>query len=272
MKRDVDTVILSDIHLGAVGCHALELTQYLQSINPKTLILNGDIVDIWNFRKYYWPETHMLVLKTILNIMASGTEVYYLTGNHDEVMRKLSDLRVGNLHIVDKMVVRMNGEKCWIFHGDVFDVTMKHSKWLAKLGGIGYDLLIMINSALNYLLRLMGRDKFSLSKRIKNSVKQAVKFIDDFEQTAIDLAIDNDYDRVICGHIHQPVIKRVANEWGEVIYMNSGDWIENLTALEFDGSEWSLYRYNPLHYAERDDLAITSTADYSMSLEQLLAT
>ena len=244
MKRDLEIVVLSDLHLGTVGCHAVELTQYLNSVNPEKLILNGDIIDIWNFRKYYWPETHMLAIKTILNMMAAGTEVYYLTGNHDEIIRKISTLTVGQLHIKDKLKLQLSNKSCWIFHGDVFDVTMKHSKWLAKLGGIGYDLLIMLNQGINKLLTLGGYEKYSLSKKIKHSVKQAVKFIDDFEQTAIDLAIDNKYDYVVCGHIHQPVIKEARNQYGSVTYMNSGDWVENLTALEYNNGEWELYKYN----------------------------
>lgn len=242
-KRSVDIVVLSDIHLGTVGCHALELLQYLNSIDPKTIILNGDFIDVWNFRKYYWPESHMMVLRTLLTKMTNGTDIYYLTGNHDEVLRKVSSLQLGPLFIRDKLVLELKGEKVWIFHGDIFDVTMKHSKWIAKIGGKGYELLIMINRLMNWIFVKVGRGKISLSKRIKDSVKKAVQFIDNFENTAIELAIDQGYDYVICGHIHQPKIRGFENENGSVIYMNSGDWIENLTALEYSGDEWTMYRY-----------------------------
>lgn len=243
-KRSVDIVVLSDIHLGTVGCHALELLQYLNSIEPKTIILNGDFIDVWNFRKYYWPESHMMVLRTLLTKMANGTDIYYITGNHDEVLRKVSSLQLGPLFIRDKLVLNLKGEKVWIFHGDIFDVTMKHSKWIARIGGKGYDLLIMINKLINWVSIQMGRDKISLSKKIKDSVKKAVQFIDNFENTAIDLAIEQGYDYVICGHIHQPKIRGYQNQKGSVIYMNSGDWVENLTALEYDGDQWTMYRYN----------------------------
>lgn len=243
VKRPVDIAVISDVHLGTIGCHALELVQYLNSIEPKHLILNGDIVDIWNFRKRYWPESHMLVIRTLLTMMTNGTDVHYLTGNHDEVMRKVSSLQLGPLFMKDSMVLELNGEKVWIFHGDVFDITMKHSKWIAKIGGRGYDLLIHLNRFVNYVSEKLGKGKISLSKRIKDSVKKAVKFIDDFEMTAIELAIEQGYDYVICGHIHQPKIRGYENEHGSVIYMNSGDWVENLTALEFDGEEWSMFKY-----------------------------
>lgn len=242
-KRSVDIVVLSDLHLGTVGCHAVELTQYLNSIEPRVLILNGDIFDIWNFKKYYWPESHMRVVKCFLSMMTNGTDIYYLTGNHDEVIRKISSLQLGPLFVKDKLVLDLNGEKCWIFHGDIFDITMKQTKWIAKIGGKGYDMLIVLNRLVNWFFEKMGSTKISLSKRIKDSVKQAVRFIDDFEVSAMDLAIQNGYDYVICGHIHQPKIRGYQNDQGSVIYMNSGDWIENLTALEYDGAEWSMYKY-----------------------------
>lgn len=242
-KRPLDIVVLSDVHLGTVGCHALELVQYLNSIDPKIIILNGDFIDVWNFRKYYWPEAHMMVLRTMLTFMTNGTDIYYITGNHDEVLRKISSLQLGPLFIRDKLVLELNGEKVWIFHGDVFDITMKHSKWIAKLGGKGYELLILLNRVINRILLKMGRGRISLSKKIKDSVKKAVRFIDDFETTAIELAIDQDYDYVICGHIHQPKIRGYENNKGSVIYMNSGDWVENLTALEYREGEWNMYKY-----------------------------
>lgn len=258
-KRPVDIVVISDVHLGTVGCHALELLQYLNSIDPKTLILNGDFIDAWNFRKYYWPESHMMVLRTMLTMMANGTDIYYLTGNHDEVLRKVSSLQLGPLFVRDKLVLNLKGEKVWIFHGDIFDITMKHTKWIAKAGAHGYDMLILLNRFINWVSVKMGRGKLSLSKKIKESVKKAVQFIDNFENTAIELAIDQGYDYVICGHIHQPKIRGYENEKGSVIYMNSGDWIENLTALEYDGEEWSMYRYSEEEYrkSERIEKIIT---------------
>jgi len=243
-KRRPEIVVLSDLHLGTVGCHAVELTQYLNSIEPRILILNGDIFDIWNFKKYYWPDAHMQVIKCFLSMLANGTDIYYLTGNHDEVIRRISSLQLGPLFVKDKVVLDLNGEKCWIFHGDIFDITMKHTKWIARIGGHGYDMLILMNRLFNYLLKKMGRPKVSLSRKIKNSVKKAVQFIDDFETSAMELAIQNGYQYVICGHIHQPKIRGYENEQGSVIYMNSGDWVENLTALEYDGRGWRLYKYN----------------------------
>jgi UDP-2,3-diacylglucosamine pyrophosphatase LpxH len=242
-KRDLEIVVLSDIHLGTYGCHAEELLRYLKTIRPKKLILNGDIIDMWQFSKRYWPKSHMQVVKHITGLLTKNTKIIYLTGNHDEMLRKFSGFRLGSFHIDDKVVLKLNGKRAWIFHGDVFDVTMQHSKWLAKLGAVGYDTLILINTLVNWILLKFGSEKISLSKRVKDSVKTAVKFINDFEKTAAEIAIDNGYDYVVCGHIHQPEMRKIQTEKGEVIYLNSGDWIENLTALEYDGQEWRIYRY-----------------------------
>jgi UDP-2,3-diacylglucosamine pyrophosphatase LpxH len=249
-KRPVDLVVISDVHLGTYGCHAAELNRYLKSIKPGILILNGDIMDMWQFKKYYWPDSHMKVLKTITSLLSKGTVVYYLTGNHDENLRKFSEFKLGNFHLRDKLLIQLNGKTAWFFHGDVFDVTMRYSKTVAKLGGFGYDLLILLNRMVNFISCRLGRGKMSFSKSIKDGVKSAVKFIDDFEQTATDLAIDNGYEYVVCGHIHRPVIKRSVNGKGSVTYLNSGDWVENLTSLEYHNGEWALYRYDEKHLPE----------------------
>jgi UDP-2,3-diacylglucosamine pyrophosphatase LpxH len=242
-KRDVELVILSDIHLGTYGCHAEELLRYLKSIRPKKLVLNGDIIDMWQFSKRYWPKSHMQVVKHITGLLTKNTKIIYLTGNHDEMLRKFSGFRLGSFRIDNKAVINLNGKKAWIFHGDVFDVTMQHSKWLAKLGAIGYDSLILINTIVNWFLARLGYEKISLSKRVKDSVKSAVKFINNFEKTAADIAIENNYDYVVCGHIHQPELRKILTEKGEVMYLNSGDWVENLTALEYNEGAWRIYRY-----------------------------
>jgi len=242
-KRNVDLVVISDVHLGTYGCHAKELLNYLSSIKPKTLILNGDIIDIWQFRKSYFPKSHLKIVKKILDFAARGTKVYYITGNHDEMLRKFSETTMGNFCIDDKVVLDLDGKKAWFFHGDVFDSSVQHAKWIAKLGGIGYDYLILMNRFINFLLAKMGKEPYSLSKKIKSGVKKAVKFISDFETTAADLAIENNYDYVICGHIHEPNMVRKQNRKGSVMYLNSGDWIENLTALEYHKKKWKLYQY-----------------------------
>lgn len=246
-KRNIDIVVISDVHLGTFGCHANELLAYLESITPKKIILNGDIIDIWQFRKNYFPKSHLKVIQKIINLSTEGTEVIYLTGNHDEMLRKFSDVTMGNLKLADKIVLKLNGKKAWFFHGDVFDVSITKAKWLAKLGGWGYDILILLNRFVNFWLIKFKKEKYSLSKKIKNSVKKAIKHIQDFENVASDLAIENGYKYVICGHIHQPKIIRKVNDQGTCLYLNSGDWVENLTALEYHNKKWNLIKYDDLN-------------------------
>ncbi|WP_184628669.1 UDP-2,3-diacylglucosamine diphosphatase [Pedobacter cryoconitis] len=243
-KRDVDIVVISDVHLGTYGCHAKELLKYLKSIKPKMLILNGDIIDIWQFSKRYWPETHMKVVRKLMKFVVEGVPVYYLTGNHDELLRKFADMHLGTFHLQNKLVLELDGKKAWFFHGDIFDVTMQHSKWLAKLGAVGYDTLILINSMVNWGLKLFGREKMSFSKKVKAQFKDAVKFINSFEDTAAQLAAKNGYEYVVCGHIHQPEMRTVTTEDGQVLYLNSGDWVENLTALEYNQQAWTVFKYD----------------------------
>lgn len=244
LKRKVEIAVISDVHLGTYGCHAKHLLTYLNSIQPKKLILNGDIIDIWQFSKRYFPKSHLKVIKKIMDFASDGVEVIYITGNHDEMLRKFSGTSIGNISIVDKIVLNLDGKKAWFFHGDVFDVSIQNAKWFAKLGGYGYDLLILINRLVNWGLEHVGKEKYSLSKRIKSSVKRAVKYIQDFESVASDLAIENGYDYVICGHIHQPKMLVKENKIGQTTYLNSGDWVENFTALEYQFKRWKIYNYN----------------------------
>ena len=252
-KRELDAVVISDVHLGTYGCHAKELLKYLKSINPKVIILNGDIIDIWQFSKNYWPETHTKVLRKLMKFMVEGATVYYLTGNHDELLRKFSDMQLASFHLQDKLVLELDGKKAWFFHGDVFDVTMQHSKWLAKLGAIGYDSLILINSCVNWFLTKMGKQKMSFSQKIKAKFKDAVKFINSFEQVAAELAVEKGYDYVVCGHIHHAEKRKILTEKGSVMYLNSGDWVESLTALEYVNRQWKIFQYEAIHF-ENDSI------------------
>lgn len=166
-KRKVDIVVLSDIHLGTVGCHARELNNYLSSINPKKLILNGDIIDMWQFRKSYFPKSHIRVLQQIMQFVNDGSEVIYITGNHDETLRKFAGIHLNNFSIVNKLLLNEDGKSMWIFHGDVFDITMQHSKWLTRLGATGYDLLILLNRFANFIEEKTGAKKYHSVKQLR---------------------------------------------------------------------------------------------------------
>lgn len=269
-KRSVEILVISDTHLGTKGCRSHELLSYLKSVEPQVLILNGDIIDIWQFRKKYCPSSHMKILKHIVVLAARKTKVYYITGNHDEVMRRFNGTSIGNIHIVNQLIMEVNGEKIWFFHGDVFDVIMKHSKWLARLGSVSYDTLILINTVINRFSQSFGKGPVSLSKKIKNNVKSAVKYINNFEQTAAHLALRKGYSTIVCGHIHQPEIRTIANAGQSIVYMNSGDWIENLTSLEYNNKTWSIYQHFTQEHERSDKISsIEHLQSEDLKTEQL---
>lgn len=243
-KRSVEVVVISDVHLGTYGCRAKELVAYLKSIKPNILILNGDIIDGWQFSKRYFPASHMAVIKEVLNLMMQGTRVFYITGNHDEQLRRYTDFHLSNFTLTDKLVLEINNKMTWIFHGDVFDNTTKGgAKFLAKLGSNGYGMLILLNRFINSILKMMGKEKVSLSKRVMAEVNKAAK-VNAFEAIAAELAIEKKFDYVICGHIHQPQQRVVETAQGKVTYLNSGDWVEHLTSLEYHHGEWKIFTYD----------------------------
>ncbi|WP_035757339.1 UDP-2,3-diacylglucosamine diphosphatase [Hugenholtzia roseola] len=247
MRRKVELLVFSDVHLGTYGAKAEALLQYLHSIEPQVVVLNGDLIDGWQFSRSYFPKAHVQVLRQLLDWAAQGKRMYYVAGNHDEMMRKFIGLRLVNVEICNKVKLNLDGKTAWFFHGDVFDVTMQHSKWIAQWGAKGYAFLIFLNKIVNFFSKKLGFGKISLSKRIKESVKKRVKsskqIKHSFEQTAADIALAQGYDYVICGHTHQPLMRTFQREGKQVCYLNSGDWVENLTALEYRQGSWHLYQY-----------------------------
>jgi len=243
-KRKIEVAVISDAHLGTPNCHANELLNYLNSIQPKTLVLNGDIIDSSQTKDKDFPSSHLKVIRKILGMAAKGTEVVYLMGNHDQSLRRFNKNLTKILKINHKLTMTLDGKKAWFFHGDVFDMDTKNSKWLAKLGSAGYNLLLRINRFMHWFCIKIGRKRFTLSSKFKKGLKTYLKAIDNFEKTVTELAIDNGYFYVICGHTHIPKKEVFITEKGKCTYLNSGDWIENLTALEYSFKRWKVYKYN----------------------------
>jgi len=249
MKRKLEIAIISDVHLGTYGCHAKELLNYLKSIKPETLIINGDFIDVWQYKKSFFPKVHMQVINEVIKMAVKGTKVYYITGNHDDVLRHFSEFSTGTISLRDKLVLQIRNKKYWVFHGDVFDSSIRISPFIARMGGHAYDWLIRLNRLINQVRDRMGMDRMSFAQKVKSSVKRATQFIADFEQIAIQLAAEQQYDYVICGHIHKAQLREVDVDGHTVTYMNSGDWVESLTSLELQHGEWSIYKYDELDYA-----------------------
>ncbi len=237
------TIVLSDIHLGTAGSKAKEATEFLRNYSCQRLILNGDIIDGWQLKQYgTWKKKHTAFFKTVLKqIVHYDTKVIYLRGNHDDFLDQVMPLRVGKNFSIRKDYTLTSGHRrFYVTHGDVFDSITSHMKWLAYLGDIGYTFLLWVNKFYNQYRRWQGKPYYSLSQQVKSRIKKAVSYISDYEQKLTELARARGCDGVICGHIHQPAIRDFAG----ISYMNSGDWVESLSALVEDHTgNWSLLYY-----------------------------
>ena len=243
MKRNLDILVISDLHLGTYGSEADEVLAYLDSIDADKIVINGDFIDIMLFNKRFWPSSHMKVIKYFLDLISEGKEIYYVTGNHDELIRKFVNFKIQNFKIVNQIVLDTPDGKVWMFHGDVFDFSIQ-TTWLTKLAGFLYDYMIIFNSWVNKkIMRPLGRKRLNFSKIIKANVKTAVQYFANFERNAAEIAEKNGYKYVVCGHIHTPKIESFEINGKEIIYMNSGDWLESLSSLEYVNNEWSIYMH-----------------------------
>lgn len=238
------TVVLSDIHLGSSYSKTIEVTDFLSSIDCDRLILNGDIIDGWHLQKDglgKWKPRHTQFFKVIMKMMENrNTEVIYVRGNHDDFLDNLVPSTFYNIKIVKDYIYKNHGRRYFVTHGDVFDTITTRMKWLAKLGDLGYTSLLWLNKMYNAYRFRCGKPYYSLSQTIKQKVKSAVSYISDFENELVELARTKKCNGIICGHIHHP-----ANTFYEDIhYLNSGDWVESLSALteDLDGN-WNIVYY-----------------------------
>ena len=239
--KNYKTIFISDIHLGSKACQAELLLDFLKVNDSEKLYLVGDIVDGWRLkRKWFWPQSHNDVVQKILRKARKGTEIIYVPGNHDEALRRYIGTHFGGIEVKPTDIYEaVNGDKYLVLHGDNFDNVMLYARWLAYIGDHAYDLVLRLNTVFNGLRRLMGLRYWSLSSYLKIKVKNAVRFISEYEQVIVKEARKAGVQGVICGHIHHAEIK----QYDDIIYMNDGDWVESCTALveHFDGTWEILY-------------------------------
>lgn len=235
-KRRYRTVWISDVHLGARGCNAALLVDFLRAIEPETLYLVGDIIDGWRLKKgWYWPDAHNEVVRRILKMAHRGTQVVLVAGNHDEMLRDYIGLTFGGVELVDEAIHQTaDGRRLLVTHGDAFDGIVLYARWLAFLGDKAYGLLLRLNIAFNAVRRRFKLPYWSLSAHLKRKVKNAVQYICSFEEAVAREAMERGMDGIVCGHIHCAEIRQI----GEITYYNDGDWVESCTALaeEADGT------------------------------------
>ena len=238
------TIFISDVHLGTLDCKIDEVNHFLKHTHCEKLVLNGDIIDGWSLaRRGGWTDQHTRFVRLVLKkVEKRDTEVVYLRGNHDDFLERCLPLLFGKIKVVNEHIHENPKGKYLVVHGDGFDAVTVNHKWLAVLGDIGYQSLLRINRFYNHYRAWRGKEYFSLSKAIKAKVKSAVSFVGKYEDQLQNLARKRGCDGIICGHIHTPDDKMV----GDIHYVNSGDWVESLTAIVEDeeGSQ------EVIHYKE----------------------
>lgn len=245
LRKNYRTVVLSDIHLGTSHSKVAEVSNFLRTVNCERLILNGDIIDGWHLQKNgtkKWQPAHTQFFKIIMKLMEKrDTEVIYVRGNHDDFLDNLAPIRFANIQIVkDYILEGANGKRYYVTHGDIFDRVTTQIKWLAHLGDAGYTFLLWFNGWYNRYRSWKGKPYYSLSQKIKLKVKSAVSYISNFESTLAEFAASRKCDGIICGHIHQSADMY----YGKIHYLNSGDWVESLTALtEDENGQWNIFCY-----------------------------
>ncbi|RYD64530.1 MAG: UDP-2,3-diacylglucosamine diphosphatase [Verrucomicrobiaceae bacterium] len=229
-KRNFRTIFISDVHLGTEDAKVHEVIDFLKHTRCEKLVLNGDIIDGWALKRgAKWRKRHSRFIRTVLKKMEKDeTNVVYLRGNHDDILERFLPLAFGRLQFVKEHIHHgVDGKRFLVVHGDGFDSVSTNHKWIAVLGAVGYDFLLKVNRVYNKYRAWRGKEYYSVSKAIKAKIKSAVSFVGEYEQQLQDLARKKHCDGIICGHIHTPEDKQV----GEIRYLNSGDWVESLTAI-----------------------------------------
>jgi UDP-2,3-diacylglucosamine pyrophosphatase LpxH len=240
------SVWISDVHLGMRACKADYLLDFLKSTHCETLYLVGDIIDLWNLKNgWYWPQKHNDVVRAVLGKAKSGTRVVYVPGNHDELLRDYIGMHFGEIEIMQEAIHETaDGRRLLVLHGDEFDSIVKHNRWLAVIGSGAYEVLLHTNRWVNYFRKKLGFPYWSLANYLKQKVKNAVKYISNFEHAVAHEAAKHGVDGVVCGHIHKASIEKVNG----VLYCNDGDWVESCTALV----EHHNGRLGILHWTDRN--------------------
>lgn len=247
METHFKTIVVSDIHLGTKGSKAKEIVRFLKQYSCENLILNGDIIDGWQLKKSgCWKRKHTRFFNRILKMIENhSTKVFYLRGNHDDFLDQILPIQIGNLSIQSDMIYESNGKKYFIAHGDVFDSITTKLRWIAYLGDVGYTFLLWLNRLVNYYRRKSGLPYYSLSQYVKGKVKSAVSYVDQYEKELAKMARSKGSDGIICGHIHKAEIRTIDG----IEYLNSGDWVETMSALaeDHDGN-WQLIYYSEINF------------------------
>ena len=251
--RHYRAIFLSDVHLGARGCQADLLLDFLRHHSADTIYLVGDIIDGWRLRaSWYWPQAHNDVIQKLLRKTRKGARVIYVPGNHDEFLRQYYGTHFGGIEVAERFIHQAaDGRRYLVIHGDLFDLVVTRARWIAHLGDVAYTFAIGLNRIFNNLRRRFGFGYWSLSQWAKQKVKNAVNYIGEYEKTLVTEARRHGADGVICGHIHHAVIRQDLG----ITYINCGDWVESCTAIaEHQDGHFEIITWTTMSSAEVPDV------------------
>lgn len=256
-RRPIELVVLSDVHLGNPKCKANSLAHYLKSILPDTLILNGDFIDNGTeYHPQHWPTAHTQVMREIFELANLGTKIIYVVGTQETWMQQFAQASFKNLHLMDQLEIEVQDKRAWVVHGDVFNRRLRSFKWMSKLGSVGVELLTLMFEVVDQIKYNLGLDDKSSTSVITNKTRE-------FEKSIVDIAASLGFDYIICGNTHLPKIKQFISKNGPIFYLNPGDWLKHMSALEFRQNRWHLF------YCEDPLISVSTVSSISPELSYL---
>ena len=244
MKRKLEIVVLSDVHLGIPSCRARDLIRYLRQIDPKTVILNGDFIDKSHLKNPDLPSHHKQVIREIIRMAQSGSRIFYITGNHDKNLDAFAEIQKSSIQVRSELLLCYNKKQYWVCHGDKLMRSSSPTFW-KSLSWHGYRSLTLLARWLDTNRAKKGKTPTSFIHRVRNIFGKGSSYINMFEKMAIRQGEEKGYDFIICGHIHSP---NIIHQISGCTYLNAGDWIENFSALEYNFGKWSIYKFDEMDF------------------------
>lgn len=224
------SVWISDLHLASPAAQPELVHSFLDQIKCDYLYLVGDIIDVWALRKrWHWPKAYNEVLHKLLKRSRKGAQVTYVPGNHDEFFRTFVGFTFGDIRVKARDVhVTADGKRLLVTHGDEFDAVVRHRKMFSLLCVGAHRQLLLLNRAVNFIRRCLGKSDWSLASAVTRRVQDAVRHLANYEALLVAEARRYRLDGVVCGHSHRPALTTHADG---VRYCNTGDWTDHCTAL-----------------------------------------
>lgn len=204
--------IISDLHIGSNVCRADEILNFLDNLETKKLVLNGDVFDNLDFRRI--KNNHWKILKKIRKI-ADEIEVIWIKGNHDTEKAEVIAHLLG-VDFLDDYIFISGSKTILITHGDRWDIFIKQRPIVSKVADYIYRIIQRFDKRYN--------KDYYYSNLVKSKSKQIIR-CGMVVENAINHCRNNNIDTVICGHTHMACShKHLTKDEKMIEYWNSGSW------------------------------------------------